>query len=508
MYKTLIVLGVLIGMMTNLRSARSAEERGPVLNFKPIPAEKSGLTQELDETKVKYPWLSPLVDINGDGHLDVLWYGHHGGGAAVWLGKGDGTFVFDESGYESRWQFAGRDPIWWDLNGDGKVDAIGTEGVAGKAFLNAGDGHWKPVAWESLGGGMIWIDADGDGRYNEVFANKTSIVALEPALGTWSSKWPETLKPRALFNAEDLAPWPAEVKRNPHPLAPNYHNIYCVDLDGDDRNELILTFSGSQITWVFKRDADAKDPGNAKAWKDVTAASGLPTGAGHWLFPEDLDCDGDLDLLDLATGEWYANDGKGHFTLAAERAWDPAQRKTGAPWNGDGELELLDLDNDGHRDLIFGNDHGNECGVFLGLGKGRFKEVSGISGSRRGRRFGDIDGDGDLDMVCTGKPIAAFANETTNLGLKIKFEPAAAAESYLGVKLWVYEAGKLGDAAALIQYRQGFFERNSNRSNVLVPEWHVGLGTRDTCDIRVRFPSGKVVEIKGAKAKTTIGVKE
>mgnify|MGYP002063985435 CR=1 FL=1 len=32
------------------------------------------------------------ADLNADGHLDIMYYGHHGGGAAIWFGNGDGTF--------------------------------------------------------------------------------------------------------------------------------------------------------------------------------------------------------------------------------------------------------------------------------------------------------------------------------------------------------------------------------------------------------------------------------
>jgi len=59
------------------------------LLFVAVPAEDSGLTHKVkirSETVaegIKYPWMSSLVDINADGHLDIMYYGHHGGGAAI-----------------------------------------------------------------------------------------------------------------------------------------------------------------------------------------------------------------------------------------------------------------------------------------------------------------------------------------------------------------------------------------------------------------------------------------
>ena len=43
---------------------------------------------------------------------------------------------------------------------------------------------------------------------------------------------------------------------------------------------------------------------------------------------------------------------------------------------------------------------------------------------------------------------------------------------------------------------------------VLVPVLHVGLGQVEQVDVRVRFPSGMVREVRGAKAGTTVEVRE
>ena len=155
-----------------LAGLTAAAAEPPALSWVKVPAEQSGLTHAIDQwtkekpTGIRWPWMSPLVDINGDGHLDIIHYGHHGGGAAIWLGKGDGAFVFDNSGYTSRWVFGGRDPLWWDFTGDGKIDAVGTEGfnVAGCLFVNDGTGHWHKTAARVRG---MSVDLDCDGHHDE-----------------------------------------------------------------------------------------------------------------------------------------------------------------------------------------------------------------------------------------------------------------------------------------------------------------------------------------------------
>ncbi len=484
------------------------------LTWARVPPEQSGLTHAIEEaTKekpagLKYPWMSPLVDINGDGHLDILYYGHHGGGAAIWLGKGDGTFALDPAGYRARWAFGGRDPLWWDFTGDGKPDAVGSEGsdIAGRLFVNDGTGHWRKTP-AILQGKLL--DLDGDGHHDELWQSRGVAATLEPKPRSWGAEPPDKIAITPVWKAEDLLGWPEGEERSAHPGGPQFHTAFSVDLDGDHRNELIVMFlagmfSGRMHAWVLDRDPQAQ---GAAGWKDATAARGLPAGKGHWYLPEDLDADGDLDLIDLATGHWHANDGKGRFTQSPARIYDPAARRIGKPWDGDGEAELLDLDNDGRRDLVMSGDHTTANGVFLNLG-GRFQEAGGVPGSRRGRKFGDVDGDCDLDMVVAGKTVQLHRNDTANLGLRVRLVPRAAAEAHLGCELWVYQAGKLGQKEGLLHYRQCFMERSLHRSNVLVPDLHVGLGRAEAADIRVRFPSGVVREAAGVKAKSLAVVKE
>jgi hypothetical protein len=193
---------------------------------------------------VNWGWVSPLVDVNGDGHLDLIWYGHHGGGAAFWFGKGDGTFTFDGHQYESRWVFAGRDPVWSDVNGDGFVDGIGTEHAPGGwLHLNDGTAHWKKTALGRFGGlgAFMWTDADGDGRHVEAFVHR-GFYTVDPDPRTWREKFPEKVTLTPAWRPEDVIGWPADEEKRVGYDAPRFHDAFAVDLDGDDRSEIVLTF--------------------------------------------------------------------------------------------------------------------------------------------------------------------------------------------------------------------------------------------------------------------------
>ena len=489
---------------------RAQEAEARPLKFTEVPAEQSGLTDGIDET-VKYAWMSTLVDVNGDTHLDLMYYGHHGGGAGFWFGKGDGTFTFDKSGFTARWVFGERDPTWWDFNGDGFMDGIQSPHVKSVLCVNDGTGHWKVTDLVLRG---TLADLDGDGRHREIF-NAGAVSAIEPSFDAWGKTVPAKLDVKPLWSVTQAVEWPKGIAEKDQYGRPNggFRMVHSVDLDGDDRNEVVLIFSGGGFeteqvfTWVLERGADAKNPAD---WKDSTARRGLPTEIAHWLYPEDLDVDGDLDLVDLLSGEWYVNDGKGQFAKASSRLFDNKTRKSGNKYvDVDSEVFFVDVDDDGRRDLVTAADHTPAYATILNLGGGKFVESSAIRGNRRGRKLGDVDHDGDLDLVVTRKnQFVLLRNDTGNLGLHVKVAPKAPAEAALGCKLWVWRAGEMDKPASLLHYRQCFQGQERTRSNILDTDLHVGLGQVSRADVRVRFPSGVVREVKGVKAGTTVEIKE
>gem|GEM_PF-1369784 len=501
------------------------------VDWKEITADESGLSHTLNSDSslgnIDYPWMSPLVDLNADGYLDLMVYGHHGGGAAIWFGAGDGKFSLDPSGYTSRWVFYSRDPLWWDANNDGHIDGSRSNyennpwGSVGGLLLNDGDGMFVDSGVSFYG---IISDFDGDGLHQEGWESRT----LPPKLGTfsspfasWSGAPPEDLEFQPVLTVEDLIGFPEGVERgNGNRNGPGFHHGAAMDLDGDNWNELVVRFQRGNTTprlvsWVMRRDPDVS---GVAGWVDVTAEVGLPTGLGHAYFPEDIDIDGDLDMIDLATGFWYTNDGGGRFTKVQKRIYDPSARSLGAPWTGDGEFEFLDFDNNGYRDIVFGADHDVASGLFLNTGGGNFVEYqdSPLPTNRRNRKFADIDGDHDLDLVVMtdrsgtdAENLTFYRNdEETNHGFELKLLPRVSSLSYLGAKIWIYEAGELGNTSALVQYRQCFMERQPERGNVLLPSFHVGIGTRDSVDIRVRFATGVVAEATGVQKQSSVEIAE
>lgn len=174
-----------------------------------------------------------------------------------------------------------------------------------------------------------------------------------------------------------------------HPDVFGVYNLTAADIDGDGDIDLVATSTdGNKIVWFENTDGQ----GNFSAPKVIESDMEYPLE----IAVADLNGNGYLDLVAVSTFDnqvvWFENlDGLGNF----------GPQQTVASLYGAQTVKAKDINGDGYIDIIAGGD--NKV-IWIentdGLGNfGTPKIISNAIGTTESIEVGDIDGDGDMDVV-------------------------------------------------------------------------------------------------------------
>jgi hypothetical protein len=153
--------------------------------------------------------------------------------------------------------------------------------------------------------------------------------------------------------------------------------------------------------------------GTAQVWQDHTAEC-LGT-TGEWsnkIELADLDGDGQLDIL-VANGSGYASPGPveptrvwrnlGNWSSAAPHCMEVSATTVMSYMGRSRMIKAADLDGDGDLDLFTGGAYQTQAKLFLNIGNGTWIDASAQLPQQLtsigDAEVGDVDGDGDLDLV-------------------------------------------------------------------------------------------------------------
>ncbi|HQU72719.1 MAG TPA: FG-GAP-like repeat-containing protein [Calditrichia bacterium] len=417
---------------------------------------------------------------------------------------------------------------WVDIDGDGDLDLSVTPVFI---FRNNGGGNFERIPTaigenfaNTLGNGFSWGDYDNDGdpdcflagTPSALYRNDGNFLFTKITDGDlsenfrkdgWSCAWADA----NLDGFIDL------VIANPNGFTPLAGPSHFFVNDGDGRLSREVRFEFTQLlapytvsTWNdFDLDGDP----------DLFIGSGpAGTAAVDYLYRNNRTVDSlNLDRLDLAPlssdlqdgqvwngidfdndrdvdlyltnyagapDRFYRNDG-GTYTSLTNIPLIHSESSLGNSWG--------DVDNDGDLDVVITNDGGithfyrNDGGTFTPV-----SEAFSLSGSSRGASFGDYDNDGDLDLFIAGSASARglFRNDL------------AAGNNWMIATL----RGTLGNAGAIgarvevlatingnptwqmreVSAQNGFNSHNSQRV-------HFGLGDATIADsLIIHWPGGQV----------------
>ena len=229
-------------------------------------------------------------------------------------------------------------------------------------------------------------DLDGDGDLDLVLSNKLD---------------PSDLQTSSIYRFENVgtADRPALRMRAPLSLGRRYHAAPAFgDLDGDGRLDAIVGQWGPRLAW-YRGAAGGFETADT-ALVTITRGSNTVPALG------DLDGDGDLDLLVGESSGWlnyYRNDGSARaprFVLVSDEYERIRVGRRSAP-------ALADLDGDRDLDLVLGSEND---GLALFRNEGSPEAARLVRDSTfqadvpalAAPAAGDLDGDGDVDLVVGG----------------------------------------------------------------------------------------------------------
>lgn len=376
-----------------------------------VKAERKSPVMFEERTKglpTKGNWKSDpvFVDVNKDGKLDLAALSRMGEGPQVWLGDGGESWTLSSKGLQYGTECCGGGLSFGDINQDGHLDlAIGDHCHGGWIYFGDGKGNWELITQRLYPAEM------SGGKDRDSY-----------------------------LGAEDLD---------------------MGDLNGDGQLDLVMIASDEGGVNVFLGDGRGTleswkwhDSGlpkrewgtrtgfldvNGDGWMDVVAAffsgprvwlgdgqggltessQGLPKpiygGFYHGFAQGDFNSDG---LSDLVFANW--SDGPEVYLQQTDASWKQAPKVFKEMKGGAYGVDAGDMDGDGHLDLVvtgrLPRDVGYIYGVYLlmGDGKGNFTWVDGNNlpthgmASNYGVKLADINADGRLDVaVCSGGMVAS-----------------------------------------------------------------------------------------------------
>jgi hypothetical protein len=345
-----------------------------------------------------------------------------------------------------------------DYDNDGWIDVYRTRRGPDQMLRNNGNGTFTDVSARTGTNQSAWsvsasfLDFDRDGwldLYVGNYVNNDDTRKCLSALGERDYCGPQGFEPvpdrlyrnRKNGTFEDVTAVAQVAREYGRALG-----VVAADVNADGWVDIYVANDMSEnLLWLNQRDGTFK---NGALLAGVALDQSGAVQAGMGVDAGDVDNDGDEDLFVTNLGTQYntlyVNDGSGLFEdrSTASGLGTPRQRYTGF-----GTL-FFDYDNDGWLDVLVVNGavftkralaaakdpyplHEPDQ-LFRGLGNGRFEEVTARAGAvfqlsevGRGAALGDLDNDGDTDVVITNSsaPVRLLINNIGNrnrwLGLRL-----------------------------------------------------------------------------------------
>jgi hypothetical protein len=472
-----------------------------------------------------------FLDYDNDGWLDI--YLVNSGSSdfykpakpirnALYRNNHDGTFtdVTDKAGVAcGKMGHFGMGAAAADFDGDGWQDLYVTNYGQNVLFRNNGDGTFSDITESAGVAAPNWstcatfFDYDNDGRL-DLFVSSFVQYSVSGSLFCGDNKLgrryyciPRVFKPRPsfLFHNEGNGKFSDVSKASGIAAVPGKSfGAVATDINNDGLQDLfVANDTMANYLWLNKGGGKFEEIGLAS---NVGYSDAGSPRSGMGVDAADFDGDGWQDLfvanIDQELFSLYHNEKDLSFTDQAGEIGQATRLVSG--WG----LKFMDYDNDGDPDLFLANGHPDDM-VEMQVSKvkyaeplmmfenvnGKFRNVSDRSGEvfkkdfpARGMSCGDLDNDGDLDILVinNGAAPVLMRNEGGN------------SHNWLGLQL-VATKSNPGAVGAIITWTADGVKRSRYKTSggsylsSHDPREILGLGKAAKVDnLEIKWPSGRV----------------